>query len=60
MYRAFHCKKLKRVIRVSKDAVFAPVSYIKDGNKSIKVGGWICDCGEWTESDKGKENHMVM
>ena len=57
-YRVFKCKKLNRIIIASKEVVFAPVSYFKDGNKLIKMGGWICDCGKWTESDK--ENHAVV
>ena len=57
-YRVFKCKTLKRIIHVSKEAIFAQISYFKDGNKLIKMGGWICGCGEWTES--GKENHVVI
>jgi len=59
-YRVFKCKKLNRIIIASKGAVFAHMSLMKDGKKEWYVGGWICDCGEWTESDEGKKNHVVI
>ena len=46
MYRTFECKKLKRTIKVSSEAI------PDDEN------GWVCDCGEWTELDK--ENHVAI
>ena len=57
-YRVFKCKIFERIIQASKESIFAQIIYIKDGNKSIKIGGWICDCSKWTESDK--ENHVVI
>ena len=39
-YRSFECKTLKRIIKVSSDAI---------PNDEC---GWICDCGKWTGGKK--------
>lgn len=44
----FYCKKLKREIEVSKNAIF-----------SIEFG-WICDCGDWVKDKKNSDHDIIL